>query len=735
MENRKGYIYVRENETTKIHNVLKIGKTGNIVNRGSAYHTYEICPGNFIKVIEIPLVKMDTIEKMILKYFKHLNVMKGAGKEYFKKEVLGQIIPYLNTMSIVYRELTCEEVKKLERKIYIKKLVLENVFQQPQKIKEIKMPRKDQFEIIEKVISHFSRERKGFLILPCGVGKTLISLWIMQRMKWSKILVGVPSCNLLIQWKNTFEELNYFKNGFKIVLIQQGVSETDIANISTHKKVIVITTYQSCNKLLAQKFDVKICDEMHHLTSKDSTFSLQEERKTNLKFLVIETTFQLGLTATPRIVKEDLQQQQQQQQHHAIANDTIESFGEAIVERGLRSAIDLKTICDYRINIYSTNSTHLKIFEAFNVDDEKDQRLFLTAYGMLHLILIGKCSNWLVCANTIEACRNLKTYVYQLLLEKTFACLKDEIYVDVFTSDLRADIQKTILQKFENSEKGILINVQCLAEGYSFTGLHGVAIAEPIHSKIRATQFLTRNLRLLPSEPDKIGTMFIPHIEPDEDEDYETKKKAAFQTIRDVLDSLGEEEKAIYGRLVVSSFKTIIEDIDQNQDIKFEKVKKIVKEKEVFTSSTLELTEAYIENIKKFRLKEYTSRGLITYSKMKFKLKEKKITSVPEYLKLCETDSQFPENPREVFQETFKSWMDYLSIEELSFYTLEECRKKITDLMRLSPHNEEFEDLMLLNDYFQLLLNLSQIDDKIPSTIELVNDLYKISSLYEFFIA
>jgi superfamily II DNA or RNA helicase len=731
MENRKGYIYVRENETTKLHNVLKIGKTGNIVNRGSAYHTYEICPGNFIKVIEIPLVKMDTIEKMILKYFKHFNVMKGAGKEYFKKEVLDQIIPYLKTMSIVYRELTCEEVKKLERKIYIKKLVLENVFQQPQKIKDIKMPRKDQFEIIEKVISHFSRERKGFLILPCGVGKTLISLWIMQRMKWSKILVGVPSCNLLVQWKNTFEELNYFKDGFKIVLIQQGVSETDIANISTHKRVIVITTYQSCNKLLAQKFDVKICDEMHHLTSKDSTFSLQEERKTNLKFLVIETTFQLGLTATPRIVKEDLQQQQQQ--HHAIANDTIESFGEAIVERGLRSAIDLKTICDYRINIYSTNSTHLKIFEDFNVYDEKDQRLFLTAYGMLHLILIGKCPNWLVCANTIEACRNLKTYVYQLLLEKTFACLKDEIYVNVFTSDLRADIQKTILQKFENSEKGILINVQCLAEGYSFTGLHGVAIAEPIHSKIRATQFLTRNLRLLPSEPDKIGTMFIPHIEPDEDEDYETKKKAAFETIRDVLDSLGEEEKAIYGRLVVSSFKTIIEDIDQNQDKTIEKVKKI---KEVFPSSTLELTEelteAYIENIKKFRLKEYTSRGLITYSKMKFKLKEKKITSVPEYLKLCETDSQFPENPREVFQETFKSWMDYLSIEEISFYTLEECRKKITDLMRW---NTELKKLKLKNKLAEILSSVSKTDDKIPSTIELIVDLYRVSTLNDFFIA
>jgi superfamily II DNA or RNA helicase len=659
---------------------------------------------------------MPTIEKLMKKFFTHLNVDKGAGTEYFQKEILGQIIPYISTMSVVYRELSPEEVKKLERKIYVKKIVLGFVFQS-KKIKQIKMPRKDQFEIIEKVIAHFSREQKGFLILPCGVGKTLISLWIMQRMKWSKILVGVPNCNLLLQWQQTFREIEYFK-GFTIVLIQQGVQDRDIANISIQKKVIVITTYQSCNKLSTQKFDVKICDEMHHLTSKDITHSLKEERKTNLKFLLIDTDFQLGLTATPRLIKE---KDGEEVIHHsqAIANDTTESFGEAIVERGLRSAIVLKTICDYRINIYASNSTHLKIFEAFEVYDERNKRLVLTAYGILHLIFTGKCFNWLVCANTIDGCRLLKCYIQEMLRVGTFTFFENEIFVDVFTSDLPAEEQKIILQRFESCKKGILINVQCLAEGYSFTGLHGVAIAEPIHSKIRATQFLTRNLRLHPSEPDKIGTMFIPHIEPDEDEDYEMKKREAFKTINEVIQSLGEEDEAIYGRLTVTSAHEIMDGNDKE-------VGEV--QEEVVTS--LELTEDYINNIKKFRLKEYTSSGLITYSKMKAKLKEKKFTSVPEYWKLCEKDLQFPDNPKEIFQEKFKSWLDYLSIDGDKFYTLEECRKKINLLMRWSS---ELKILKLKNKLAEILYSVSQTDDRIPSTVELVDNLYKISTLNDFF--
>lgn len=108
-----------------------------------------------------------------------------------------------------------------------------------------------------------------------------------------------------------------------------------------------------------------------------------------------------------------------------------------------------------------------------------------------------------------------------------------------------------------------------------------------MHSKIRATQILTRCCRLNPSDPAKTATMFIPHITPDEDEDYEAKKRTSFQSIMDIIRALGDSEEAIYQRLVV----TAVNDIDVD---KHSPKKRILR---VESESTI--TDDYIENIKK----------------------------------------------------------------------------------------------------------------------------------------
>ncbi len=41
------------------------------------------------------------------------------------------------------------------------------------------------------------------MALICGVGKTLISLWIAKELASNTIIIGVPNILLLKQWKNT----------------------------------------------------------------------------------------------------------------------------------------------------------------------------------------------------------------------------------------------------------------------------------------------------------------------------------------------------------------------------------------------------------------------------------------------------------------------------------------------------------------------------------------------------
>ncbi len=65
-----------------------------------------------------------------------------------------------------------------------------------------KSPRPYQKEIINTVSSYFSELNRGKLILPCGTGKTLISLWIRETLDVNLTLFLVPSLNLIRQTKN-----------------------------------------------------------------------------------------------------------------------------------------------------------------------------------------------------------------------------------------------------------------------------------------------------------------------------------------------------------------------------------------------------------------------------------------------------------------------------------------------------------------------------------------------------
>lgn len=64
---------------------------------------------------------------------------------------------------------------------------------------EKKTPHKTQQEAIDVALSYFKGHDKGQLILPCGTGKTLASMWIAENLESKRILVMVPSLALMSQ--------------------------------------------------------------------------------------------------------------------------------------------------------------------------------------------------------------------------------------------------------------------------------------------------------------------------------------------------------------------------------------------------------------------------------------------------------------------------------------------------------------------------------------------------------
>ena len=205
-----GYIYIRNHLSYNLDDACKMGKTNNIPERDMQYATGEVKRGYFEEVFEVPIKKMGIVERLLQIEFSELNVKYDAGTEFYNKKIITLIEPYLITLGIKYKKLTkqeisdlvrCNRVRKTMKKINIQSLI--NILKSKRTNKQIisYIPRNDQTIIIEKSVIHFQQYDKGMLVLMCGVGKTLISLWITQELNSNTILIGVPNKLLLKQWE------------------------------------------------------------------------------------------------------------------------------------------------------------------------------------------------------------------------------------------------------------------------------------------------------------------------------------------------------------------------------------------------------------------------------------------------------------------------------------------------------------------------------------------------------
>ena len=321
-------------------------------------------------------------------------------------------------------------------------------------------PRADQEIIIDKSNNYFQINKKGMLILMCGVGKTLISLWITQKLNFSKIIIGVPNKLLVKQWsieiKKIFPTTNF-------LLVKGSITTEDIEDfLKNNKSFIVITTYSSCHKVLSASkklniiFDMKINDECHHLTS--SNMKLENTTQTYVEMLNIKSIKQLSLTATLKNLETsntDLS---------IVSNDNINYFGEIIDRKCLLWAITEKIICDYIIQTIITDEEQLKEqFNKFNIKDENDKRLFLSAYATLKSIFDGNSHHLLIYSNNKENSIKLIDYIKILIIDNYFDILN--LYFSNYISDMKTKEQTNIIDKFQKAQFGIITCVYCLGEG------------------------------------------------------------------------------------------------------------------------------------------------------------------------------------------------------------------------------------------------------------------------------
>lgn len=679
MNQTNGYIYVRNHPSYDVDHACKMGKANNIPERDTQYATSEIKRGYFEAVFEVPIEKMGIIERLLQYEFRELNIKDDAGTEFYNKKIITLIEPYLITLGIKYRKLSkqeisdlvrCNRVRKTIKKINIQSLI--HILKSKRTNKQIVsyIPRTDQTIIIGKSVIHFQQYDKGMLVLMCGVGKTLISLWITQELNSNTILIGVPNKLLLKQWEEVicvlFQSVPY-------LIVSGGIDTENIMRFleNNQKKCIVITTYSSAHKVYTATqdtrfvFSMKILDEVHHLTT--NNMRLAHTTKKYIQMVNIPSVKQLSLTATLK------QLESMCDDGIVVSNDNVEYFGEIIDRKCLLWAINENIICDYVIQTIITNEEQLEQqLSGFHIIEENDKRLFLSAFACLKSIFDGHSHHLLIYSNNKDNSLKLIQYI-KMLLDVSYFDIPD-LYYSNYHSEMNSKDQKEIINNFEKAKFGIITCVYCLGEGWDFPLLDGVVFAENMTSNIRIVQSALRASRKNKKDTNKKTKIILPIL--NRDDWLENNENPDLKKVREVIYQMGLEDETITHK--IKMFRI---------DIEKQKPKPREKEEREMID---EFGEYDDELTQKLRLKTIKRTALATtYEKARKIIANKNIKSKESYYELYERDNRLSKEPEIAFKGQFTNWIEYLSIERV-YYDLKTCKNKVGEYLLLYPEIKKY---------------------------------------------
>lgn len=691
MNKTNGYIYIRNHTSYDVDNACKMGKTQNITDRNSQYITGEVRTGYFDPVFEVCIEDMGNIEVQLQLGFDKFHIYyENSGTEFYNKQIIPLIEPYLITLGIKYKKLTKPEIMNLTRcnrvrKTPIQKKNIPSLICMPKSNITNKQiisytPRNDQTSIIRKSVIHFQQRDRGMLVLMCGVGKTLISLWITQELNSDTILVGVPNKLLLKQWEDVICIL--FQN-VQCLIVSGGKTVEDIMRFleNNQKKCIVITTYSSAHKVYTATqhtrfvFGMKINDECHHLTT--NNMRLAHTTKKYIEMLKIPSVKQLSLTATLKQLESICDDS------IVVSNDNVEYFGEIIDRKCLLWAINENIICDYVIQTIITNEEQLEQqLSKFHIIEENDKRLFLSAFASLKSIFDGHSHHLLIYSNNKDNSLKLIQYI-KMLLDDDYFDIPD-LYYSNYHSEMKQEDQKEIINNFEKAKFGIITCVYCLGEGWDFPLLDGVVFAENMTSNIRIVQSALRASRKHKKDTNKKTKIILPIL--NRDDWLENNENPDLKKVREVIYQMGLEDETITQKIKVFN-------------IEVKKHNKPLIQKNIDVDDIENFGEFNEELTSKLRLKTIKRTALATtYEKARKIIADKNIKSKESYYELCERDNKLSKEPEIVFKGQFTNWIEYLSIERI-YYDLKTCKNKVGEYLLLYPEiKKHYLDLSIVSN-------------------------------------
>ena len=565
-----------------------------------------------------------------------------------------------------------------------------------------------QQEILDKIDKFYVNNNVGRILWACGLGKALLGILIIQKLNCKLVVIGVPSIYLQKQMKN--EIMKIFNNHTNILYIggeteknekytiASTTKEDDInkfINKISHDCKFLITTYDSCNKLLNYNFNFnfKIGDEAHHLVG-------SEFEKTKDSFHKIKSNKSLFMTATEKIVENN------RTNKIIYSMDDKNIFGEIIDIKSINWAIENKKITDYNLIILKNTEDEINnIINSLNLDEDEDNKqdtnsiihnkyLFISAFMSLKSIeAYSDLTHILIYTNKTEHAELVKKYIDVIIklniinididnknyYNKALHSNSKEHLHDIKLQD--GLIKEGEISKFKKASWGIISSVYIFGEGFDCPKLNGVVFGENMDSDIRIVQSTLRPNRLDSSFPNKKAYVIIPYIDTENfitDNDAFDKCRKIISKIRIVDEKI--EQKINVISLNKSSYKPSDDPKEKQQ------YHHIIENGNELTKIILRLRYS------KALGSQYTEEE-DEYNYVKELNKQLNVQSKEQYANKVIKDKHknYIENPEEYFKGIWKNWYDFIGVNTKKFIQdkndwINFCKKN--NVKSLNEYNE-----------------------------------------------
>ena len=309
-------------------------------------------------------------------------------------------------------------------------------------------PRPYQQDAVRAVVDGLSNTgSRGQMVLPCGTGKSVVALWIAEKLagKGGRVLYVVPSIALMGQTMREWAAQKSCRHRYLGVCSdptsgRRSAKKADLADDLTELAMpvttdtarlgpeldrladpqamaVVFCTYQSLPKVAeiqeqgAAEFDLIICDEAHRTTGVETAKSEQSTDEDKSGFRIVHDNNRVRgerrfyMTATPRVFTEKAKQKAEDNDVDSFSMDDESVFGPVLYRMEFAEAVDRGWLSDYEVVVIAVSDRDFRrTYESNTEISHADTGLAFDSY-----VKLAGCWDALADPRTVSAGGNRHT--------------------------------------------------------------------------------------------------------------------------------------------------------------------------------------------------------------------------------------------------------------------------------------------------------------------------------------